>query len=111
MTDTHESPTGASEHTGGGFASGVVIGAAIGALATYLMSSPDGKDRAKQLLEDVQKALKDIEKNPQGVLEKAKEMKEAVVEKVHEAATSENFSSKLKTRFFKKKGKNLSSLW
>lgn len=94
---------------GNGFMAGVVMGLFVGGLAGYIYGAPDGKKRAKELMqkgEDLADTLQD----------KFAEAKTVVEEKVAEQMQDESskpkkkasFTSNLKKRFFKKRGRKLS---
>lgn len=90
-----------------GFSSGVLMGAIIGAAAVYVMASPEGKKKAKHLLEEGHKLAEKLEKKMVDV----KEIVQEASAHPDKKTTLESVTSQLKKKFFKKKGRSLSNLW
>lgn len=101
-----------TEKEGNGFMAGIVMGMFIGGLAGYIYGAPDGKKRAKELLEKSEELIGSLE-------EKYNETKGAVGEKVHDYMESHghehekhtSFAANIKKKFFKKGGRELNALW
>src|SRR3989344_3293036 len=75
MNDTPQCPHCSSENHPGGFTSGMLMGAIIGAAAVYVVASPEGRKKAKKLLEEGQKLAEELE-------QKTHEVKQKTVESV-----------------------------
>jgi len=107
MDHTSQPSTIPTNDGGNGFFTGLVIGAIVGGFAAYLLSSEEGKEKAKKLLEKSEGLLDAAE-------EKAGEVKDALTEQVRDALTEEDEQddiveavSQIRRRFFKKNGKKL----
>ena len=107
MNDTPQCPHCSSENHPGGFTSGMLMGAIIGAAAVYVVASPEGRKKAKKLLEEGQKLAEELEQKTH----EAKKTIEESVKNPEKHTTVESVASQLKKKFFKKKGRSLSNLW
>ena len=93
---------------------GMVMGVILGGAVAYVYSSPNGKKKARQLIEDSAETLNEIlnkteqirTEAKQQVANKAEHFAEQVRE-AHEDRKLSSFGSQLKQRFFKKNGQKL----
>jgi gas vesicle protein len=101
-----------NDKEGAGFMSGVVLGMMIGAALAYIYSSPDGKKKAKKLIDESTEIMKNMGEKAGAVAVQVGELKQSFEEQIREAA-SENgkepssFASSLRKRFFQKGGRKL----
>ncbi|MBI4130733.1 YtxH domain-containing protein [Candidatus Roizmanbacteria bacterium] len=92
------------QHTGG-YLGGLIMGFIVGGIVGYVFSGPDGRKKAKKLLEKGQELLGDLE-------EKVDDSKEHMGDKItHYVEQYPAFSDHIKKRFFKKGGRELNALW
>lgn len=75
------------------FLTGILLGAIVGAGASYLMTTDEGKKIAKKIKKEagplIEDLVSDLEEKTQDLTEKAEEVKDEMVEKLEEV--KENF--------------------